>query len=183
MNQDSDPMKVLYLCEKPSQAKDIANVLGANQRNDGYFEGGNNLVTWCFGHLLEMASPEDYNVAFKKWRIDDLPIIPDQWVWNVRKDAKKQFFIIKSLFSKVNTIVIATDADREGEAIAREFISIRFSEIKTIGVKQGILARLLNVGNLEFASSGSDGVDIIFTNIVNPGATKNHINSRVTCNT
>jgi len=113
-------MKVLYLCEKPSQAKDIANVLGANQRNDGYFEGGNNLVTWCFGHLLEMASPEDYNSAFKKWRIDDLPIIPDQWVWNVRKDAKKQFVIIKSLFSKVSTIVIATDADREGEAIARE---------------------------------------------------------------
>ncbi|WP_428353993.1 DNA topoisomerase III [Methyloprofundus sp.] len=113
-------MSDLYLCEKPSQAKDIANVLGAKQRKYGYFEGGGNLVTWCFGHLLEMASPEDYDSAFKKWRIDDLPIIPDQWVWNVRKDAKKQFFIIKSLFSKVNTVVIATDADREGEAIARE---------------------------------------------------------------
>ena len=64
-------MSNLYLCEKPSQAKDIANVLGAKQRKDGYFEGGGNLVTWCFGHLLEMASPEDYNSAFKKWRIDD----------------------------------------------------------------------------------------------------------------
>ena len=113
-------MKALYLCEKPSQAKDIAQVLGANKRNDGYFEGDQNLVTWCFGHLLEMASPEDYNAEYKNWRIDDLPIIPEQWVWNVRKDAKKQFSIIKALFKKVDIIVIATDADREGEAIARE---------------------------------------------------------------
>ena len=95
------------------------------------------------------------------------------------------FNLLSMLYSYYSIVLIV---DNEGVSlrkgiIAREFISIRFSEIKTIGVKQGILARLLNVGNLEFASSGSDGVDIIFTNIVNPGATKNHINSRVTCNT
>ncbi len=96
------------------------------------------------------------------------------------------FFNLLSMLYSYYSIVLIVDNEgvslRKG-IIAREFISIRFSEIKTIGVKQGILARLLNVGNLEFASSGSDGVDIIFTNIVNPGATKNHINSRVTCNT
>lgn len=95
-------------------------------------------------------------------------------------------FNLLSMFYSYYSIVLIVDNEgvtlRKG-IIAREFISIRFSEIKTIGVKQGILARLLNVGNLEFASSGSDGVDIIFTNIVNPGATKNHINHRVTCNT
>jgi membrane protein YdbS with pleckstrin-like domain len=96
------------------------------------------------------------------------------------------FFNLLSMLYSYYSIVLIVDNEgvslRKG-IIAREFISIRFSEIKTIGVKQGILARLLNVGNLEFASSGSDGVDIIFTNIVNPGATKNHINNRVTCNT
>lgn len=95
------------------------------------------------------------------------------------------FNLLRILYSYYSIVLIV---DNEGVSlrkgiVAREFISIRFSEIKTIGVKQGILARLLNVGNLEFASSGSDGVDIIFTNIVNPGATKNYINSRVTCNT
>lgn len=113
-------MTDLYLCEKPSQAKDIAQVLGANQRQNGYYEGQNVLVTWCFGHLLEMATPDDYDPSLKQWRLDSLPIVPDKWVWKVRKDAKKQYNIIVSLFSKVNRIVISTDADREGEAIARE---------------------------------------------------------------
>ncbi|MBT4146412.1 MAG: PH domain-containing protein [Gammaproteobacteria bacterium] len=87
------------------------------------------------------------------------------------------------LLYRYYSIVLIIDGEgvtlRKG-IVARDFMSIRFSEIKTIGVKQGILARLLNIGNLEFASSGSDGVDITFTNIVNPGATKNAINSRVT---
>ncbi|WP_431064510.1 DNA topoisomerase III [Methylotuvimicrobium sp.] len=113
-------MTALYLCEKPSQAKDIARVLGANQRRDGYFEGPQTIVTWCFGHLLEMAAPEDYDPELKTWRFETLPIIPGQWVWKVRKDAKKQYNIIVGLFKKVDEIVISTDADREGESIARE---------------------------------------------------------------
>ncbi len=113
-------MKQLYLCEKPSQAKDIARVLGANQRNNGYFEGNGAIVTWCFGHLLEMAAPDDYDPALKSWTMESLPIIPTSWVLNVRKDAKKQVKIIFSLFKRVDEIVVSTDADREGEAIARE---------------------------------------------------------------
>ncbi len=113
-------MKQLYLCEKPSQAKDIARMLGANQRNNGYFEGNQSIVTWCFGHLLEMAAPDDYDPQLKQWRLDTLPIIPDPWQLKVRKEAKKQYQIISSLFKQTHEIVIATDADREGEAIARE---------------------------------------------------------------
>ncbi len=113
-------MTKLYLCEKPSQAKDIACVLGADQRNNGYFNGNDAIVTWCFGHLLEMAEPQDYDTDLNKWSLDTLPIIPEQWIWNVRKESKKQYRIIVSLFEKANEIVISTDADREGEAIARE---------------------------------------------------------------
>ncbi len=113
-------MKRLYLCEKPSQAKDIARVIEANQRKSGYFEGKEEMVTWCFGHILEMAAPDDYDPQLKHWRLDTLPIIPDQWQLKVRKEAKKQYQIIVSLFKQTHEIVIATDADREGEAIARE---------------------------------------------------------------
>ncbi|WP_404360377.1 DNA topoisomerase 3 [Methylotuvimicrobium sp. KM1] len=113
-------MTALYLCEKPSQAKDIARVLGANQRRDGYFEGPQTIVTWCFGHLLEMAAPEDYDPELKTWRFETLPIIPGQWVWKVRKDANKQYRVIVGLFKQADEIVISTDADREGESIARE---------------------------------------------------------------
>ncbi len=113
-------MTKLYLCEKPSQAKDIARVLGANQRHEGYFEGSDALVTWCFGHLLEMAAPDEYDPALKKWTMEALPIIPEHWLLNVRQDAKKQYNIIIRLFKQVDEIVVSTDADREGESIARE---------------------------------------------------------------
>jgi DNA topoisomerase-3 len=114
--------KRLYLCEKPSQARDIARVLKASSRQDGYFEGNGVTVTWCFGHLLEMAAPDDYDPELKKWRLESLPIIPQQWILKVRKDAKKQYNTIVRLFKQADEIVIATDADREGEAIAREIM-------------------------------------------------------------
>lgn len=117
-------MKQLYLCEKPSQAKDIAHVLGAKQRKNGYFDGDGVIVTWCFGHLLEMAAPEDYDLQLKQWRLETLPIIPQKWILKVRKDAKKQYNIIISLFKKVDVCIVATDADREGEAIAREVMEM-----------------------------------------------------------
>jgi DNA topoisomerase III len=113
-------MKQLYLCEKPSQAKDIARVLGANQRHNGYFKGNDVIVTWCIGHLLEMAAPDDYDPDLKSWRLETLPIIPKEWILKVRKDAKKQYKIIVSLFKQADEIVVSTDADREGETIARE---------------------------------------------------------------
>ncbi len=72
-------MPRLFLCEKPSQARDIAFVLGVTQRQDGYLSGPGILVTWAYGHLLALAAPEDYDPAFKKWSFATLPIIPNPW--------------------------------------------------------------------------------------------------------
>ncbi|WGZ93421.1 MAG: DNA topoisomerase III [Candidatus Thiothrix putei] len=115
---------MLYLCEKPSQARDIARVLGANGRGDGYLQGQGILVTWCFGHLLEHAEPEAYGEQYKRWHFASLPILPQQWKLEVKKSGAKQFKVIKTLLAKAQHVVIATDADREGEMIAREVLDI-----------------------------------------------------------
>jgi len=112
----------LYLCEKPSQARDIARVLGIQQKSDGCIQGSGTVVTWCFGHLLEMAPPDGYDEAFKRWRFDTLPITPQRWKLEVRKEARRQYRIIQQLLKQSTEIVIATDADREGETIAREVL-------------------------------------------------------------
>jgi len=117
-------IKTLYLCEKPSQAKDIAAVLGASSRKEGYFEQGQIRVTWCIGHLLEMANPHDYHANYKKWSFDTLPILPDIWQMNVTPKVKKQFNVIKRLLGQSEHVVISTDADREGETIAREILDL-----------------------------------------------------------
>ncbi len=112
----------LYLCEKPSQARDISRVLGARQKSDGCLKGDDTVVTWCFGHLLEMAPPDAYDAALKRWRFDTLPITPQAWKLEIKKDARKQFKIIQQLLKQSTDVVIATDADREGETIAREIL-------------------------------------------------------------
>ena len=112
----------LYICEKPSQARDIAKVLNANKKGDGFFEGNDSIITWAFGHLLEQAQPDQYDEKFKQWRMEDLPIIPRNWIMNAKKDAKKQYNVIKKLVKNSNHIVISTDADREGEVIAVELL-------------------------------------------------------------
>ncbi|EKS4618415.1 DNA topoisomerase III [Salmonella enterica] len=112
----------LFLCEKPSQGRDIAKVLGAMQRGDGCLTGRDITVTWGFGHLLETESPEGYDGKYKKWNLVDLPIIPEQWKLVVKPATKKQFTIIQKLLKKADSVVIATDADREGEMIAREIL-------------------------------------------------------------
>ncbi len=117
-------MATVYLCEKPSQAKDIAGVLKASKRSDGYFEGSGNIVTWCFGHLLEMANPDQYNAQFKKWSFDTLPILPERWHMTGKRSAAKQLKIIKRLLGSTDHVVISTDADREGETIAREILDL-----------------------------------------------------------
>lgn len=114
----------LFLCEKPSQGKDIASAIGARQRKDGYFEGGGVVVTWCIGHLVETAPPDVYNPELKKWSLDLLPITPQQWQLVVKSKTSKQFKVVKSLLAKASELVIATDADREGEMIARELIEL-----------------------------------------------------------
>ncbi len=113
----------LYLCEKPSQGRDIARALGANSRADGCLKKGNALiVTWCIGHLVEMANPDDYDKSLKRWSYDTLPIHPDHWKNIVKKQTKKQYNIIIKLIKQADHVVIATDADREGEVIAREML-------------------------------------------------------------
>ncbi|MCP9269657.1 DNA topoisomerase III [Xenorhabdus sp. XENO-1] len=113
----------LYLCEKPSQAKDIANVLGVKQRGQGFFFSTRIIVTWAIGHLLEVAAPEQYGEQFgAPWRMDVLPVLPAQWQWTVKKEATDQFAVIQQLLKQVDEVIIATDADREGEVIARELL-------------------------------------------------------------
>lgn len=112
----------LFLCEKPSQAKDIAAVLGANRRGDGCWLGPNVTVTWCIGHLLETAPPDTYDARYKRWVLEDLPIIPQRWKMLVKPRTASQFKAVKRLLSEASELVIATDADREGEMIARELV-------------------------------------------------------------
>ncbi|MBD0702473.1 DNA topoisomerase III [Pseudomonas extremaustralis] len=114
----------LFLCEKPSQGRDIAKVLGASRRGDGCLIGRETTVTWCIGHLLETAPPEAYGDQYKTWSLDHLPIIPAQWRVEVKPKTVAQFKIIKQLLSEATTVVIATDADREGEMIARELLEL-----------------------------------------------------------
>lgn len=114
----------LFLCEKPSQGRDIAKVLGASRRGDGCLIGPETTVTWCIGHLLETAPPEAYGDQYKTWSLDHLPIIPAQWRVEVKPKTVAQFKIIKHLLSEATTVVIATDADREGEMIARELLEL-----------------------------------------------------------
>ena len=114
----------LFLCEKPSQGRDIAKVLGATQRRDGCLIGTETTVTWCIGHLLETAPPETYGKQFKSWSLDHLPILPTQWKVEVKPRTAAQFKVIKRLLSEATTVVIATDADREGEMIARELLEL-----------------------------------------------------------
>ncbi|MEX6504122.1 DNA topoisomerase III [Pseudomonas zhanjiangensis] len=112
----------LFLCEKPSQAMDIAKVLGANRRGDGCWLGSNLSVTWCIGHLLETAPPDAYDARYKRWNLSDLPIVPDQWKMLVKAKTAGQFKAVKRLLGEASELVIATDADREGEMIARELV-------------------------------------------------------------
>ncbi|ABA74739.1 DNA topoisomerase III [Pseudomonas fluorescens] len=114
----------LFLCEKPSQGRDIAKVLGATRRGDGCLIGTDSTVTWCIGHLLETAPPEAYGAQYKSWSLDHLPIIPAQWQVEVKSKTAAQFKIIKRLLSEASSVVIATDADREGEMIARELLEL-----------------------------------------------------------
>ncbi len=112
----------LYLCEKPSQAKDIAAVLGASRRGDGCWLGNGVTVTWCIGHLLETAPPDAYDAKYKRWVLADLPIVPEKWKMLVKPKTASQFKAVKRLLGEAQELVIATDADREGEMIARELV-------------------------------------------------------------
>lgn len=111
----------LVIAEKPSVAQSIAKVIGADKREDGYLEGNGYIVSWCVGHLVELASPESYDEKYEKWRYEDLPILPSEWNYQIAEATRKQFGILKKLIERedVTGLVEATDAGREGEMIFR----------------------------------------------------------------
>lgn len=111
----------LVIAEKPSVAISIAKVIGATKKKDGYYEGNGNIVSWCVGHLIQMANPDAYDEKYAKWNISDLPIIPKQYKFEVAKATKKQFNILKKLMNdkEIDTVINACDAGREGESIFR----------------------------------------------------------------
>lgn len=111
----------LVIAEKPSVAMSIAKVIGAKNKKDGYYDGNYYRVSWCVGHLVQMANPDSYDEKYKKWRIEDLPIIPKEYKYEIVNPTKKQFNILKKLMNskEVDTIINACDAGREGEAIFR----------------------------------------------------------------
>jgi len=111
----------LVISEKPSVAQSIATVIGAKQHGDGYLEGNGYLVSWCLGHLAELASADAYDEKYAKWRREDLPILPENWRFTVSGDKQKQFAILRSLMNRddVDEVINACDAGREGELIFR----------------------------------------------------------------
>ncbi len=101
----------LVISEKPSVAKAIATVIGANEKKDGYLEGNGYLVSWCIGHLVELAPPESYYEQWKRWNYETLPMIPVQWQYEVKKETEAQYEVLKKLMEhhSVDAIVCATD--------------------------------------------------------------------------
>jgi len=129
----------LFIAEKPSLAKAIASNIGAGSQCDGYISihNGKVIVSWCFGHILSLAEPEDYDEKYKKWDINDLPIIPVEWKLNITPSCKKQFYTLKKLVGLADEIINAGDPDREGQLLVDEVISY-------IGYQKPVKRILLN---------------------------------------
>jgi DNA topoisomerase-3 len=121
---------IAVLAEKPSVARDIARVLGADKRGDGYLQGNGYVVTWAIGHLVSLAEPHQMNPQWKQWRLESLPILPDQWPLVVYERSKEQFEVVQKILlsPRVSRIVCATDAGREGELIFRYIYEAAKSE-------------------------------------------------------
>ncbi|HEY9772370.1 MAG TPA: DNA topoisomerase 3 [Planktothrix sp.] len=168
-------MKVV-IAEKPSVAKDIAEVLGAKNRREGYFEGNGYIVTFAFGHLVTIAEPEEMNPSWgKPWRLEQLPMIPDNWKYRVADKAGPQFKVIKKLFNDPSTtsIICATDAGREGEHIFRLIYKLSackkpvqrlwISSLTEKAIRDGFnkLKPLSDFDNLAYAASGRAHADWI----------------------
>lgn len=116
-------MKRLFIAEKPSLGRAIAQGLGKCTAGDGCIYAGNDVVTWCFGHILEQCSPEEYDEKYAKWRIEDLPILPSAWKMKVKQSTAKQYKIIRALVKDADEIVHAGDPDREGQLLVDEVLS------------------------------------------------------------
>ncbi|MDR9829612.1 DNA topoisomerase III [Vibrio sp. FNV 38] len=116
-------MSRLYIAEKPSLGRAIAAALpGPQKKGDGYIQCGGDIVTWCIGHLLEQVEPDVYDDRYKKWNLDDLPIVPSEWQLRPRKTASKQLNVVKKLLKTATDIVHAGDPDREGQLLVDEVL-------------------------------------------------------------
>ena len=111
----------LVITEKPAVAKTYADILSVKNKQDGFYEGNEYLISWCIGHLVELVMPQDYDERYRKWLIETLPIIPEKWKYQVSPSTRKQFNILEKLMNRkdVKEILCATDAGREGELIFR----------------------------------------------------------------
>ena len=129
----------LFIAEKPSLGQALAQGIGSGKKESGYISlnGGNDIVTWCFGHILEQLNPDEYDEKYKRWRMEDLPILPEKWKLKVKPDAVKQFKVVKELVTKAETIVNAGDPDREGQLLVDEVLEY-------IGNKKPVQRILLN---------------------------------------
>jgi DNA topoisomerase-3 len=131
----------LYIAEKPSLGRAIADALPKpHKKHDGYIEVANgDCVSWCIGHLLEQAEPDDYNEQYKKWRFDDLPIVPEQWQLKAKPKTRKQLTILKKLIKQADQLIHAGDPDREGQLLVDEVIE----QVKLSQAKKQQIQRLL----------------------------------------
>src|SRR5690625_3776508 len=116
--------KIVVLAEKPSVGRDLARVLGSTKKGNGFLEGPKYIVTWALGHLVTLATPDMYDQTYKTWRLEDLPMLPQKLKTVVIKKTGKQFNAVKQQLGRndVESIIIATDAGREGELVARWII-------------------------------------------------------------
>ena len=112
----------LVIAEKPSVAQSIAAVLGATKKESGYLIGAGYIVSWCVGHLVELSAPETYDDRYSKWRLEDLPILPESWLYQVSSGTKKQFGILKELVKRPDH---QQSAGRAACSEAREYLAIR----------------------------------------------------------
>jgi len=114
-------MPVVVVAEKPSVARDIAQVLGARERSEGFFRGPDHVVTWAIGHLVALAEPHEMNPSWRRWRLADLPLLPGDWPLVVSEDTRRQFDVVRRwlLARETSAVICATDAGREGELIFR----------------------------------------------------------------
>lgn len=141
-------MKTVILAEKPSQAKAYSDSFFKSTRKDGYFEiqdrlfPGETVITYGFGHLVELDSPDMYDENWKQWSLEHLPIFPTHYHYHVPKDKKKQFNVVKQQLQSADTIIIATDSDREGELIA-------WTIIQQAGADHGKTFKRLWINSLE----------------------------------
>lgn len=111
----------LVIAEKPSVGMALAKALGVTGKKNGYVEGDDYIVSWCVGHLVGLANADSYDEKYRKWNIEDLPIIPENWIFDIAPDKNEQFGVLRKLMndSRVTEVVNACDAGREGELIFR----------------------------------------------------------------